>query len=812
MIVPVVSRDEINTFFKENKAVTVDDLATRLRRSVPTIRRRLKEWKAHTSYNQNSRYYTLPGIPEFDQYGLWKHRNIFFSKHGTLKNTIGALIHQSPAGLNAFDLDELLDVPTRVLLSQLNNNGALCRERYQGVFVYFSGQIEISEQQRIARKKAYPSIAPYEPLSDQDAIVVLVELIRHSNDDAERLTRRVRRRGVNVSTTQIRDLLVRHGIKKKSGLALLKSLKAHIDGLMESVAQWRLFREIPTIEFEYEGSHCSCGKELTVLKTRMRTIATTGVGRFHSHETVMCCAHCQRSYGSNDLKRIAPKGGRFGFDVLVHVGMAMFVKCRNEQNIKAELNSMGIPISRSEVGNLGRRFVIYLAQAHQEAQPQIKKYLNDHGGYILHLDGTCEGDSAVLVTGLDGIAGIVLGNIKARSESRESLVPFLRRLEQNYGTPLALVHDMGTGILGAIAVVFPETPDYVCHFHFLRDIGKDLLQHENSMIRSILKRHRIRTVLSEQARTLRKLIEADKALTQSLLLYHGAKTQEINEKLPLTICAYLLILWILDANSQLDGYGFPFDRAELVFCERLDDAYFTICNLQDSVRNQALTKLYCVVLSVARDDQLSRLINMMNKKVVTFERLRDAMRIATPAEKQGLNDPGVDVDLGSIKRKVSAFRQSEELEQAALRNIAYQGMIKQIDKYWEKLFVDPIFVKTSTGHAFVQPQRTNNMSEHFFRALKKDHRKKSGTRSLTRTLQAMIADTPLIKNLECPEYMRVILNGREDLAARFAEIDIRQVRQELERNKDREERIPLSLKKMLRKQNFATRLAVLSGQ
>ncbi len=76
----------------------------------------------------------------------------------------------------------------------------------------------------------------------------------------------------------------------------------------------------------------------------------------------------------------------------------------------------------------------------------------------------------------------------------------------------------------------------------------------------------------------------------------------------------------------------------------------------------------------------------------------------------------------------------------------------------------------------------------------------------------MITDTPLIKNLERPDYMRVILNGRKDLAERFAEIDIRQVRQELERNKDHEERIPSSLKKMLRKSNFATHLAALSGQ
>jgi hypothetical protein len=40
----------------------------------------------------------------------------------------------------------------------------------------------------------------------------------------------------------------------------------------------------------------------------------------------------------------------------------------------------------------------------------------------------------------------------------------------------------------------------------------------------------------------------------------------------------------------------------------------------------------------------------------------------------------------------------------------------------------------------------------------------------------MLAQTPLIKNLENPQYMEIILNGKVTLAERFAEIDIDQVR------------------------------------
>lgn len=41
-------------------------------------------------------------------------------------------------------------------------------------------------------------------------------------------------------------------------------------------------------------------------------------------------------------------------------------------------------------------------------------------------------------------------------------------------------------------------------------------------------------------------------------------------------------------------------------------------------------------------------------------------------------------------------------------------MVKQIDKYWEKLFADPLQVNTPNGPVVMQPQRTNNILEHFF--------------------------------------------------------------------------------------------------
>ena len=124
-------------------------------------------------------------------------------------------------------------------------------------------------------------------------------------------------------------------------------------------------------------------------------------------------------------------------------------------------------------------------------------------------------------------------------------------------------------------------------------------------------------------------------------------------------------------------------------------------------------------------------------------------------------------------------------------------MIKQIDKYWEKLFADPIPVQTPNGQLFIQPQRTNNIMERFFRDFRRDARRKSGNNSISRNLQSMIADTPLVKNLQNPQYMKILLNGCTCLEDRFAKIDIVLVRRELDAAKETLDRIPPQIRRLV---------------
>lgn len=266
-----------------------------------------------------------------------------------------------------------------------------------------------------------------------------------------------------------------------------------------------LFPRKITVSFYPTVSTCEqCDSPLHVLKTNHKTLVTMDIGAIRTKETILHCPLDSSVYCSEELRKLAPKRGTFGFDVLVYVGKALFIRYQNDATIIEELAGKNISISDREIAYLGKKFIIYLALCHKESVQSLKEYMLRNGGYILHSDGTCEGDSPHLFTGIDELSRLVLGSIKLPSEKAERLVPFFKEIKEHYGDPIALVNDMGKGILSATEEVFPYVAKFICHFHFLRDLGKDLLEKEYSTIRNILKKYRVRTSLREQARGLEK--------------------------------------------------------------------------------------------------------------------------------------------------------------------------------------------------------------------------------------------------------------------------------------------------------------------
>jgi hypothetical protein len=196
----------------QKKIITIDNLVSLLNSSIKTARRRLKSWQAITSYNMNGRYYTLPDIPEFSSHGLWEYRQVRFSQHGNLKNTIIALVNQSKAGLDAAEASDLLGISVRSFLSSLQKHPDFKREKIQGRFVYFSALQKDNIKQKEYR---YAMARTIRLPSDIEAIAILVETINNPDLSIDQLALKLQKNNYRISSESIENLFKYHGLSLK---------------------------------------------------------------------------------------------------------------------------------------------------------------------------------------------------------------------------------------------------------------------------------------------------------------------------------------------------------------------------------------------------------------------------------------------------------------------------------------------------------------------------------------------------------------------------------------------------------------------
>jgi len=590
----------------------------------------------------------------------------------------------------------------------------------------------------------------------------------------------------------------------------LKCLCYYREKIENKISGSFLFSKPPKFDFYPEDTRCDNDLyPLYVLKTESRKVITLQIGTFKARETVKVCQKCGRIHRSKQLCRLVAPSCNFGYDVLVYVGNAIFLHHLPDLVIAEQLSRKNIHISASEIAYLGKKFIAYLTLAHRNSASRIKNAMSSNGGYILHLDATYEENSPLLMCGLDSIMQIVLGNAKMRSEKSDTIIPFLHDIKDLFGQPLALVHDMSAGIIKAVGKVFPNTLDFICQFHFLRDIGKDLLEKEYGCIRKRLKHHGISSILYRRMHSLKRkvndkwqLIDFVKSDQQPPLQY-----KELIKHMPI-FEAFSLIYWALDGKKQGNGYGFPFDRPHFEFVKRLK----TIHDKLDRLRkiqlrgtfkdNVVLHKIYFDISPVINDKSLWKSVEALEVEIKTFENLREVLQIAPATRKKGLNDDGLATSVSTIKKGVKEFKKTITNANGYKNNKLHQEMIKQINKYWEKLFADPIKVQTPEGTKLIQPQRTNNLAERNFRDLKRGYRKKTGNGSLGKILRSMLANTPLVKNLKNENYMKILLNGKSNLEDLFAEIDAAQIRNELKAAQNIFEKIPAKFKELVGKPDY----------
>jgi len=215
-----VSEEKLANWLRRRKVATLKSMEAQFQISRMTVLRRLKAVGYHTSYNHNGTYYTLAETPEFDESGLWSYRDIHFSVHGTLTETVVATIDSCDMGMTVAELEDLLGAKLGNLLSRLVKDGRLRCVIWKGrKGVYVSADTKVGQRQFDRRQRDKVPVLSDDSFPKSCSISEVVEVLRQMilspNGDAKHWSRQLVDKGVHVTTGQVQSVIEHFDLKKK---------------------------------------------------------------------------------------------------------------------------------------------------------------------------------------------------------------------------------------------------------------------------------------------------------------------------------------------------------------------------------------------------------------------------------------------------------------------------------------------------------------------------------------------------------------------------------------------------------------------
>ncbi len=530
-----------------------------------------------------------------------------------------------------------------------------------------------------------------------------------------------------------------------------------------------------------------------MLKTVKRTVHTLQLGSFIAYEQILQSINVVPPLHSEALRRLVPPRCRYGYDLIVFCGLEFYLYGRQVKEIKDHINrSSGVKIPASTVQVLAYKFLKYLGRLHHNSIEAIRHQMSLAGGYILHLDSTCEEKDPLLMSCIDGISAQVLYSKKIRSENKLEVQIILETVKELFGLPLAIVSDMGRAFVNEVAVVFPGIVHVICHYHFLRDLGRDFLNADYDALRQALRKSQIKAELRILAKRIEKKLGGTEKMTA---VFEQSNRQsyfiQTKGKELLQWYALQVIYEIQLGHENHDGYGFPFDYHHLDYFRKLEIA---ITEVRQTLKNAALLpkrekkdllKLETVlsmIIPEKQDAPIWNIVKSLKERINIFDLFRQILRLACKGHKQGLNDNGslasqnqlqqIEKELKTytarLERRVSCFHFNKKQPKLA---DDIQKMTRQIHKYWDMLFMSPISVWVGNIEHKIIAQRTNNLMERSFRRIKRRCRRRHGRKKLQKDMAALPAEIALVDNLQNQQYVTTVIGTIDKLPQKFAELD-----------------------------------------
>jgi len=556
---------------------------------------------------------------------------------------------------------------------------------------------------------------------------------------------------------------------------------------------------------------CICGSPMKVQKTIRRTIVTLQHGCFHTHERVLFCpAGCRYPNGTLVTRRaesmndLVPIGANYGYDLEVYVGMERFIRHRQREEIQSALKTeYGISISTGEISEIANRFLSHVEALHASHAKEIKSALLKDGGYPLHIDATTEDGKGTLLVIYAGWRGWVLGTWKIPSERADVIAPHITEICEKFGEPCAIVRDLGSTMASAVEEAVGKMVHkpriLACHFHFLRDIGKDLLGDDydylRKLIRSLSVRENIRVVLRE----LRRKVDGD----DIPYLYEVFDTwMDLDDVpwLPGGVFGMSIVRalgqWILDYSHDGKHLGFPFDRPYLDFYQRCRTVNKSIRIFLDQMRfdhkvDKALERLAKAISPILDNITARKAIRELEARADLFDSFRAIFRLEgqIPDEVNPNCINSVNKFEMNMKRQVDDFTEKLKAKYDAsktseVERLSIKIVLDHLERHGKYLWGHIIKLPEEAGGGIKLVDRTNNVLESFFHKMKHYERRRSGRKILTQDFENIPPAATLVMNYTRTDYIKITCGILDNLSLCFSRIDREQREQQLYTKRD----------------------------
>jgi hypothetical protein len=480
-----------------------------------------------------------------------------------------------------------------------------------------------------------------------------------------------------------------------------------------------------------------------------------------------------------DLEALVPTATHFSYDTILLVTKMRFQLFMQREEIQQHSAlTNGFHISTGSVSNLSWMGLAYLEHCHfAQAKKLAERYRKN--GFFIHLDGTNEGGKYTHFVVREGMSGNVLYADKIVSESELAIVPILKKVKELFGQPEAVISDLSAAIRKAVRTVFKNVPHLLCHFHFLKDVGKDMLQDLHQRLKYSIKD------LQKQLKEFRGKFDTEQA---RILGKQSKKQTKIYEHYSWLIS---MIDRINDHEKDLSGEGFPFDLTHLAFYDRCQQVYASMEHLLTTMEKSGelkkmgrniSTNLWLIRNTIQKFlERLSGSISQLSKVNTVFMELRDLLHPKTKTDRTPLNWGMLDdkTNVENIEQKLTDLRKKAEKKVKAkvLPKYEYNAwkIIHTHLKKHGKLLNPEIKVK---GKTLVLP-RTNNLSETAFRDAKRKARRTTGKKNLSRHMDELPSQYFYIVNLDDTEYVTTVFGDKEPYDC-FHKIDKEEIKKTME--------------------------------